>query len=178
LVLRVRSAGEHRLQTIKTVKKGARGAFARDEWEEEIESDAPNLRLAKGTALEPLATKKLRRKLKPISETVVERTIFPIYAGGADLQVAVDYGLIKADGRHEPISEIEIELKDGNPAGIAHVADRLAGSAPSPIWRNPSRNAAMRSVPTKQRSLFVPARSTSIPRYRRRRHSRSPHCPS
>src|SRR5215472_13027365 len=47
---------------------------------------------------------------------------------------------------------------------------------PSPIWRNPSRNAAMRSAPAKQRNLFVPARSNSIPRYRRRRHSRSSHC--
>jgi inorganic triphosphatase YgiF len=65
LVLRVRHTGENRLQTIKAVEKGARGAFERDEWEEEIESDMPNLKLANGTALEPLATKKLRQKLKP-----------------------------------------------------------------------------------------------------------------
>ena len=74
--------------------------------------------------------KKMQRKLKPIFETVVERTTFAIRAGGADLEVAVDRGCISAEGRHEPISEIEIELKDGDPAGIAHVADRLAGSAP------------------------------------------------
>lgn len=61
---------------------------------------------------------------------MVERTIFPIHAGDADLEVAVDHGFTKAGGRREPISEIEIELKDGNPAGIALVADRLAGSAP------------------------------------------------
>jgi inorganic triphosphatase YgiF len=130
LVLRVRHTGENRLQTIKAVEKGARGAFERDEWEEEIESDMPNLKLANGTALEPLATKKLQRKLKPIFETVVERATFPIRMAGANLEVAVDHGFIKAEGRREPISEVEIELKDGDPAGIAQVADRLAGSAP------------------------------------------------
>src|SRR5262249_54346287 len=129
LVLRVRSAGESRLQTIKTDQKGARGAFGRNEWEEKIDSDIPNLKLADGTALEPLAKKKLQRKLKPIFETVVERTTFAIRAGGADLEVAVERGCISAEGRHEPISEIEIELKGGNPAGIAIVADRLARSA-------------------------------------------------
>src|SRR5438552_12823732 len=65
LMLRVRHAGENRLQTIKA-DKGTRGAFGRDEWEEKIDSDTPNLKLADGTALEPLATKKLQRKLKPI----------------------------------------------------------------------------------------------------------------
>ena len=43
LVLRVRHTGENRLQTIKSVEKGARGAFGRDEWEEEVKSDAPDL---------------------------------------------------------------------------------------------------------------------------------------
>jgi triphosphatase len=130
LVLRVRHTGENRLQTIKADKKGTHGPFGRDEWEEKIDSDTPNLKLADGTALEPLATKKLRRKLKPIFETVVERTTFPIHAGETDLEVAFDHGFIKADGRHEPISEIEIELKHGDPSGIAIVADRLVQSVP------------------------------------------------
>ena len=129
LVLRVRHTGENRLQAIKSVEKGARGTFGRDEWEEEVKSDAPDLKLVNGTALEPLATKKLQRRLRPIFETVVERTTFPIRAGDADLEVSVDHGFIKAKGRREAISEIEIELKDGDPAEIAHVADRLAGSA-------------------------------------------------
>jgi len=55
--LHVRHSGTNRLQTIKAVQKGARGAFGRDEWEERIAGDKPNLKLAKGTALEPLAKK-------------------------------------------------------------------------------------------------------------------------
>ena len=45
LVLRIRSAGESRLQTIKTDQKGAGGAFGRDECEAEIDCDTPNLKL-------------------------------------------------------------------------------------------------------------------------------------
>jgi len=130
LVLRVRHAGENRLQTIKADKKGARGLFGRDEWEEEIESDMPNLKLAHRTALEPLVTKRLEGELKPIFETVVERTTFPIHTGETDLEVAVDHGYIEEYGRREPISEIEIELKNGDPNGIMVVADRLARAAP------------------------------------------------
>jgi inorganic triphosphatase YgiF len=77
LVLRIRHSGSNRLQTIKALQKGARGSFGRNEWEERIAGDKPVLKLANGTALEPLATKKLQRKLKPAFETVVERAAFP-----------------------------------------------------------------------------------------------------
>jgi inorganic triphosphatase YgiF len=128
LALRIRHAGEHRLQTIKAIEKGTRGTFGRDEWEEEIDSDVPDLKLADGTVLESLATKKLQRKLKAIFETVVGRTTFPIHVGDADFELAVDHGFIEAQGRREPISEIEIELKSGDPRGISVVAERLAAS--------------------------------------------------
>src|SRR5215469_4257565 len=130
LALRVRHSGTNRLQTIKAVQKGARGAFGRDEWEERIAGDKPNLKLAKGTALEPLAKKKLQRKLKPVFETVVERAAFPIRSGEADLELAVDRGHVKAREHREPVSEIEIELKHGDRRAIAAIAERLAQSAP------------------------------------------------
>jgi inorganic triphosphatase YgiF len=80
--------------------------------------------------LEPLATKKQQRKLKPVFETVVERTTFPIRSDEADLELAVDRGQIKAREASEPINEIEIELKRGDPSALAKLAERLAQSAP------------------------------------------------
>jgi inorganic triphosphatase YgiF len=130
LALRVRHAGGNRVQTIKALDKGARAGFGRDEWEERIAGDTPNLKLAEGTALEPLATKKLERKLKPVFETVVERTAFPIHSGDADLELAVDRGHIKAREWREPVSEVEIELKRGDRDAIEEIAERLAKSAP------------------------------------------------
>ena len=107
LTLRVRHAGNDRLQTIKALDNDARGAMGRDEWEQSIASDAPDLKLAKGTPLEPLISKKLRRKLKPIFETVVERTAIPVHYGEAELELALDRGHIEADGSREPISEFD-----------------------------------------------------------------------
>src|SRR5262245_2173934 len=52
MMLRVRRRGNRYVQTIKS--SGSSGAFERDEWESEIESNEPDLRLAQDTALAPL----------------------------------------------------------------------------------------------------------------------------
>ena len=129
LAIRVRHAGRRRLQGIKSLQ-GDHGAFGRGEWERPIRSDTPNLDLALGTALEPLATKRLRRKLKPIFETVIKRTTFPIHLERADLELALDRGYIRVPGGRgrEPISEIEIEMKRGDPLELTKLARRLARS--------------------------------------------------
>jgi inorganic triphosphatase YgiF len=54
VTLLVRQVGEKRVQTIKSVGKVGRGGFGRDERQEEIAGEEPNLRRAKGTALESL----------------------------------------------------------------------------------------------------------------------------
>lgn len=130
IVLRVRHIGKKRVQTIKTVQKGGRGALGRDEWEHEIAADTPDLMLAKNTALAPLVTKRLRRKLHPVFETIVKRVTVPMQADGTSMEIAVDRGRIEVDGRHEPISEVEIELKHGDPVELTRLAERLAGSLP------------------------------------------------
>ncbi len=128
--VRVRHSGKRRLQAIKALGNGSHGPFGRDEWEQEISGDSPDLTLAHGTALEPLATDKLGRKLKPIFETVVERITFPIRSEKADLELALDRGHIRVHGGRdrEPISEIEIEVKRGDPVELTKIAKRLARS--------------------------------------------------
>ena len=66
VTLRVRHNGDHCLQTIKS--GGLANAFRRGEWQHEIEGDVPNLLKGQDTALAPLVTKKLKRKLKPLFE--------------------------------------------------------------------------------------------------------------
>jgi triphosphatase len=129
--LRVRHAGRQRLQTIKGTANGSSGSFQRGEWQHDIEGDKPDLRLAKDTLLSAFARKKkLRRKLRPIFETVVDRTIFPIRTDAAELELAIDRGHIQAKGsrRREGISEIEIELKGGDPGELSKIAKRLERS--------------------------------------------------
>jgi inorganic triphosphatase YgiF len=102
----------------------ANGPFERGEWEQEIRANRPVLQLAKRTPLERLVTKKLRRQLSPIFVTAVERTRIPIWSRRAKLELAVDRGAIRRQGHPdlEAISEIEIELKQGDRLELCRVA--------------------------------------------------------
>ncbi|MDR3527078.1 MAG: CHAD domain-containing protein [Rhizomicrobium sp.] len=120
LTLRVRHSGRNRLQTVKA---NSAGVFARHEWECDIKGDKPDL-----TALPQAARKRLGKleRLRPVFETAVTRTTITLLYDGTAIELALDAGVIKARRRSEPISEIELEWKDGDPAGLAALAERLA----------------------------------------------------
>lgn len=162
VMLRVRHTEGGHLQTIKAIANGAGAPFARGEWEHELSGDTPDMRLAKGTPLRPLARKKrLRRKLKPVFETVVERTTFPIRAGSAELELAVDRGHVRARGmrQREPINEIELELKRGDPGELSNIARRLSRSV---AVAYAPRSKAERGYALRCRHADAPVRSTEI----------------
>jgi inorganic triphosphatase YgiF len=128
--LRVRSIGTRRVQTIKASTHGLGGPLARDEWEDEIGSETPDLSLAKKTPLRPLMSKKLERKLKPVFETSVERFTIPVDLPESRLELSIDRGRI-TDGKFcRPVNEIEIELKEGDPAGLVEIAERIGREFP------------------------------------------------
>jgi inorganic triphosphatase YgiF len=119
LTLRVRKNGNTNIQTVKS----ANGAqFGRGEWEAEIKNGAPDLREADDTPLGPLASDKLRRKLKPVFKTSVHRTIVPVRTRRSEIELAVDRGKIVAGHRASPIQELELELKSGRLADLFRVA--------------------------------------------------------
>ncbi|HXR95111.1 MAG TPA: CHAD domain-containing protein [Rhizomicrobium sp.] len=126
LALRVRRIGDKYLQTVKC----GTSAVDRKEWEREIPSGTPDRDLARHTALKPFASKKKWRKLRPVFETKVERTYLPLRYRDARIELALDQGRLKAKGHAQPISEIELELKDGNLAALADLAGRLARMVP------------------------------------------------
>src|SRR5262249_13639877 len=68
LTLRVRKVGGTRLQPIKASANGS-DIFHRQEGEQEIAGDKPQFKLAKGTALEPLVSRKLKKSLQAVFET-------------------------------------------------------------------------------------------------------------
>lgn len=126
--LRVRCIGEMRLQTIKALGSGA--SFAREEWEMQIAGDKPDFACMQGTALEPLLNKTLRRNLKPVFETHVQRTTLPVRMGRSEVEIAMDHGAIKCAGLSRPISEAELELKAGDPSTLCKIAKRLSQDLP------------------------------------------------
>src|SRR5258705_1607521 len=83
-----------------------------------------------GTALEPLVSRKLKKLLKPVFETDVQRIAIPLRMGDSELELVFDRGQIRTGPRREEISEIELELKKGDRADIAQLSERLAKSIP------------------------------------------------
>ena len=123
LMLRVRRIGSRHVQTIKASSHLA--PFERDEWEAEIGGEEPDLSLAEGTALEPLMTKKLRRRLKPLFETRVRRTVYPIIDDKRAIALTVDRGTIDTGIESAPLCELELELERGTATELFDVAREL-----------------------------------------------------
>jgi inorganic triphosphatase YgiF len=122
LTLRVRRADGSHIQTVKSV---AAGDVTRGEWETELGNATPEFREVKGTPLEPLASKKLHRKLKPMFQTSVHRVTRPVRIKQSKIELAVDRGSLVAGRRSRPIAEFELELKSGRTIDLFDLAKTL-----------------------------------------------------
>jgi triphosphatase len=129
LMLRVRRKGGRYIQTIKASTNS--GPFERDEWETEIAGKEPDLRQADGTALEPLLSHKLRRRLKPLFETRVRRTFYPVVDEAHAIALTVDRGTLDTGSHSLPLCEIELELDRGTVAELFDVARQLVQALPA-----------------------------------------------
>ena len=160
LMLRVRRVGGHyiHIQTIKA--NGHLAPLERDEWEAEIAGREPDLNLAKGTALEPLMTKKFRRQLKPLFETRVRRTVYPIgYDNNAIATLAVDQGTIDTGMRSIPLCEIELELERGTANQLFEVARELTEALSARIALKSKSERGYEIIDNKQE---LPAKAARI----------------
>jgi inorganic triphosphatase YgiF len=129
LSLRVRRNGRQYLQTIKSENGQALGT--RGEWERAVRSDMPDLKAVQDTpAAELLRKKKVQRGVRPMFETRVKRTTYPIKVGESLIEVAFDQGEINTGRSSTPISEVELELKRGQPGDLFRLAKTIAEKAP------------------------------------------------
>jgi inorganic triphosphatase YgiF len=131
VTLRVRRAGARRVQTIKAAVNGAALPIERDEWEEEIAGEEPELHFD-GTPLEGMGKKKLRRNLKPCFEIHVDRSAFPIQSANSAIEIAIDRAHIVGE-QSASFCEIELELKRGASSEMARIARRIAGEVPAAL---------------------------------------------
>ncbi|MEA2922396.1 MAG: hypothetical protein QOF07_2359 [Bradyrhizobium sp.] len=123
LTLRVRHVGDRFIQTVKS-EDGS--LFDRGEWETEIRDGRPDLKRADGSALERLGIRKLRKKLRPVFETRVQRTTYPLARRGSDIALTIDRGEIGAGKKSMPLYEAELELKRGDRARLFGLARKFA----------------------------------------------------
>ena len=127
--LRIRRTGESAaMMTLKWLPTAAEGAFARGETEVRHPGSNPNLDLFD----EPVAAELKRvidgQALEPQFETRFKRRTRIVTAGVAKIEAAFDKGEVLAGERRTKFSELELELKEGEPAELYDLAARLVES--------------------------------------------------
>lgn len=125
--LRVRATSHGFVQTLK--RQTAPGQTARDEWEVPVASEAPDFAALMTTPAHRLL-KRRGRDLAPRFATTVVRRVRMVELDGALIEAAFDAGELSCGDRREPIYELELELKRGDPGALFALARRLAHDLP------------------------------------------------
>ncbi len=131
LSLRVRKQASEFVQTVKAENPTQPDILERKEWEDQIPSRRPVLDAPKTGKRLPNTVRD--EELRPVFATTVTRTVIEISPDpSARVEAAIDEGEIRTSKGDavEPISEIELELKDGDPQVIFDVALQLLEAAP------------------------------------------------
>ncbi|UQV45235.1 CYTH and CHAD domain-containing protein [Janthinobacterium lividum] len=139
--LRVRQVDGRWVQTLKAGGTVSGGLHSRHEWEGDVPGPQPDL-----AALDSAIGRKqpirallrqdaIRDALQPVFTTRIERTVWQLCTPQGDqIECVLDQGVIEsgADGvaRSVPVSEIELELKQGQAASLFDVALALLQDVP------------------------------------------------
>jgi len=133
VVLRLRDEDGKLIQTLKGKKAFGSLAAGRSEFESRI----PKTRTTPDLNRLPPDLKKSIQSLlngsgvEPLFVTDVDRTIGMLKtATGDSIELALDSGVIRAGRRETKVSELELELKKGDPASLYRVALDLAETVP------------------------------------------------
>lgn len=116
LALRVRRSGKRHVQTLK--RSGSGDPLARDEWEVALPDGTLDLaQLPLAEIGEPLASLSAGQ-LAPVFATRVRRRLRRLDYAGALIEIAFDDGTIEAGEKTLQVSEVELELKEGEAAAL------------------------------------------------------------
>lgn len=135
VALRIRKDAEQFIQTLKTKGSSVAGLSERNEWDWTIEAAQLDLSLLTD-ACWPQSLQDLdKQQLQCIFHTDFTRQLVELcweHEGKAvRVEVALDQGQVRTnDGRSESISEIELELREGEPEALLQLAQELARQFP------------------------------------------------
>jgi inorganic triphosphatase YgiF len=134
--LRVRKEDGEWIQTMKAGGSVQSGLHSRNEWECQVDRCWPRLgKLRKLFGddqqwLDMLDAPNLKDRLEPLFLVDVQRHLWEVEIDGNRIEVALDVGHIERKAHKVPINEIELELKDGDPAGLYAFALQLLDDIP------------------------------------------------
>ncbi|ABC27924.1 uncharacterized conserved protein [Hahella chejuensis KCTC 2396] len=137
VALRLRNLGGAWEQTLKGGGRDAAGLHVRDEWNWQLSDN--KLDVSKLSGIDVVKNIDLG-DLGPVFKTNFERIKWMIEASGSVFELALDVGEIRGATGVRPISEIEIELKEGDVSAVLAVAERIAKQIP--CWLSKESKAA------------------------------------
>lgn len=135
MALRLRRLGGRWLQTLKARDGAQTGLHRNGEYEVALPAPLLNLAALADTPAAKLASQALfRERLRPMFVTDFRRTARLVeVADGMFAEFAVDRGSIIAGDAKEPICELELELREGEPDALFAFARRLLELVPFTI---------------------------------------------
>jgi inorganic triphosphatase YgiF len=131
LSLRVRRMSGKWFQAVKATGRSLAGLHQRMEWEDIIAAGHPDFsKIVDPTLTRVFDDPSLRAALQPIFTTEVHRSEWQLALDGTQIELALDQGHLIAGEHRETISEIELELKHGQPACLFELALSLQADIP------------------------------------------------
>lgn len=128
MALRLRKMGKRFLQTLKGGGQVSAGLHRRNEWETPVLSEQLDFDALKAGGGE--LPHGVRNRLQPVFVTDFSRHVKLLKFEGAEIELCMDSGEIRAGQASCPISELELELKSGKPKQLFKLALALLDIVP------------------------------------------------
>jgi triphosphatase len=143
MALRLRKTPSGWLQTLKAAGTARGGLHSRHEWETPVSSASLETGALAGVCDDAQVLAVLRSaepELVALFRTTFVRRLWRVAVAGTVIEAAIDRGEVTAevDGvvRRAPISEIELELIDGEESTLASFAAKLSANVPGLVPEN------------------------------------------
>ena len=124
LSLRLRRSGDAIVQTLKRVGGTVSIVGQREEWEWTVAGEEIALAPLTAVANRTGAPANLYENVRPIFATEIDRRAFVLTldGGATKVEAVIDEGVVVADGRREPVCEVELEVKQGTVGPVFELA--------------------------------------------------------
>jgi triphosphatase len=162
VALRVRRVAGRWVQTVKSEGTVQGGLHQRPEWEAAVAKGEPDLSRVADPDLRATLSKAEARGLQPAFTTAFRRTAWMLSFAGSQIELSLDQGEVSADAGSLPISEIELELKQGEPASLYELALRLQEEIPLRLEnQSKAERGYLLRAPARVEGLRAPAAGLS-----------------
>jgi inorganic triphosphatase YgiF len=165
IVLQLRSTPAGTLQTLREEQEPVAGLFTREASEALIASDVPDPGCIAGEELRTrvqAACGERCERLHPVAETEVARVRQRVEREGARVEAVLDVGELRVASGAAPIAELELGLREGEPAALYDLALALQEELPSLRPARESERARTLAQLASEAPRIVPARGLAI----------------